>query len=107
MYTPKWTSTHYTLLALRDLGVPPDNPQCRRACELILERGIQPDGGVSYGPAAERRSRGEACISGMSLSILSYFEIADERVDALADIALNEEMADGGWNCRRPAARER
>jgi hypothetical protein len=103
MYTPKWTSTHYTLLALRDLGVPPDNPQCRRACELILERGIQPDGGVSYGPAAERRSRGEACISGMSLSILSYFEIADERVDALADFALNEEMADGGWNCRRPA----
>jgi len=103
MYTPKWTSTHYTLLALRDLGVPNDNVQCRRACELILERGLQPDGGISYPTRPSGRRRGEGCISGMSLSIVSYFGVDDNRVDAIADYALSEQMADGGWNCRRPA----
>jgi hypothetical protein len=101
MYTPKWTSTHYTLLALRDLGVSPANRQCRRGCELILDRGLQADGGISYPSRPSDERRGEACISGMSLSIVSYFEIDDERVDAIADYALNEQMADGGWNCRR------
>ena len=102
MYTPKWTSTHYTLLALRDIGVPGDNAQCRRGCALILERGLQPDGGISYPTRPSDKRRGEACISGMSLSILSYFEMDDDRVDAVADYALNEQMSDGGWNCRRP-----
>ena len=102
MYTPKWTSTHYTLLALRDLGVPPHNTQCRRGCELILERGLQPDGGINYPTRPSDKRRGEACVSGMSLSIVSYFEIDDARVDAIADYGLSEQMADGGWNCRRP-----
>lgn len=103
MYTPKWTSTHYTLLALRDLGVSPANRQCRRACELILDKGVQPDGGINYGTRSDWTRRGEACISGMSLSILSYFEIVDDRVDALADYILTKQMADGGWNCRAVA----
>ena len=102
MYTPKWTSTHYTMLALRDLGVSPANRQCRRACELILDHGLQADGGISYPSRPSDKRRGEACVSGMSLSIVSYFEIDDERVDAIADYALNEQMTDGGWNCRRP-----
>ena len=102
MYTPKWTSTHYTLLSLRDLGVPPDNAQCRRGCELILDRGLQPDGGVNYPSRPSDKRRGEACVSGMSLSIVSYFQMDDDRVDAIADYALHEQMADGGWNCRRP-----
>src|SRR5262245_47347775 len=101
MYTPKWTSTHYTLLALRDLGVPSDNTQCRRACELILDHGLRQDGGVNYITRSEWSQRGEACISGMSLSMLSYFEVPDDRVDMVADYALDEQMADGGWNCRR------
>jgi hypothetical protein len=102
MYTPKWTSTHYTLLALRDLGVSASNARCRRACELILARGLQPDGGVNYGTRGEWTRRGEACISGMSLSMLSYFKVDDARVDAIAGYALSEQMRDGGWNCRRP-----
>jgi len=102
MYTPKWTSTHYTLLSLRDLGVPQHNAQCRRACELILDRGLRPDGGISYPSRPSDKRRGEACISGMSLSIVSYFQTNDDRVDAIADYALNEQMPDGGWNCRRP-----
>ncbi|HEV8217482.1 MAG TPA: hypothetical protein VGP95_16650 [Gemmatimonadaceae bacterium] len=103
MYTPKWTSTHYTLLALRDLGVPASNVGCRTACGLILDRGLQSDGGINYPTRPSDKRRGEACISGMSLSIVSYFEMDDERVDRIADYALKEQMPDGGWNCRKPA----
>jgi hypothetical protein len=37
----------------------------------------------------------------MVLSILSYFEHEDSRLDTIADHLLKEQMPDGGWNCRR------
>jgi hypothetical protein len=37
----------------------------------------------------------------MTLSILSYFRYEDHRLDAIADHLLDQQMADGGWNCRR------
>jgi len=38
----------------------------------------------------------------MVLSILSYFEYGDDRLDTVADHLLARQMPDGGWNCRRP-----
>ena len=38
----------------------------------------------------------------MVLSILSYFEYDDDRLDTLADHLLGQQMPDGRWNCRRP-----
>jgi len=103
LYSPKWTSTTYTMLLLRDFGLSPDNEQAQRACAPLLDFGLQPDGGVSYGTWAQWTRRGETCITGMVLSILSYFEYDDARVDTIADHLLHEQMPDGGWNCRRPA----
>ena len=37
----------------------------------------------------------------MVLSILSYFEHDDARLDAVAAHLLEQQMPDGGWNCRR------
>jgi hypothetical protein len=37
----------------------------------------------------------------MVLSILSYFQLDDDRLDTLVDHLLGEQMSDGGWNCRR------
>jgi hypothetical protein len=37
----------------------------------------------------------------MVLSILSYFECDDDRLDTIADHLLEQQMPDGGWNCRR------
>ncbi len=102
LYTPKWTSTTYTMLLLRDFGLPPENSQARKACGLLLDRGLQPDGGISYGTWAKWTRRGETCISGMVLSILSYFQYDDARLDTVAGHLLDEQMPDGGWNCRRP-----
>jgi hypothetical protein len=98
LYTPKWTSTTYTMLLLRDFGLPANNRQASRACALLLDGGFQRDGGINYGWTG----RSETCITGMVLSILCYFQQEDERLDTLADYLLREQMSDGGWNCRRP-----
>lgn len=102
LYSPKWTSTTYTMLMLRDLGLTPSNQQARRACMLLLDGGLQPDGGINYGTWAKWTRRSETCVTGMVLSILSYFEYDDARLDTLAGNLLEQQMADGGWNCRRP-----
>ncbi len=96
-YHPKWTSTTYTMLLLRDFGLPAANRQARAACTLLLDGGLQRDGGINYG----WRGRSETCITGMVLSILSYFAYEDARLDTLADYLLRQQMPDGGWNCRR------
>lgn len=98
LYSPKWTSTTYTMLLLRDLGLATDNRQARKACALLLDRGLQRDGGINYGS----RGRSETCITGMVLSILSHFRCDDARLNTIATHLLNMQMADGGWNCRRP-----
>jgi hypothetical protein len=97
LYSPKWISTTYTMLLLRDLGLPPRNRLVRKACALMLDHGLQRDGGINYG----WRGRSETCITGMILSILSYFQHHDDRLDTVAAHALEQQMPDGGWNCQR------
>jgi hypothetical protein len=103
LYSPKWTSTTYTMLLLRDFGLPSTNRRARKACALLLDQGLQPDGGINYGRWASWIRRSETCITGMVLSILSYFEFEDDRVDTIARHLLEQQMTDGGWNCARAA----
>ena len=101
LYSPKWISTTYTMLTLRDFGLPPENQQARKACALLLDRGLQRDGGISYGMWAKWTGASETCVTGMVLSILSHFEHEDARLDTIAGHLLEQQMPDGGWNCRR------
>ncbi len=98
LYAPKWTSTHYTLLTLWRLGLPRDEPRALRPARTLLDSGWKSDHGMNFtrGPGGSS----ETCISGMSLALLSYFDIDDERVHLLADHMLGEQMSDCGWNCR-------
>ena len=98
LYTPKWTSTTYTLLLLRDMGLPHDNAAARRACVNFFFRGLEKDGGINLFKSIDYS---ETCVNGMLLSLLSYFHSPDERVHSVARHLLGEEMVDGGWNCRR------
>jgi hypothetical protein len=97
LYSPKWISTTYTMLLLRDFGLSPTSKQVRKPCALLLDEGLQRDGGINYG----WRGRSETCITGMVLSILTYFDYDDYRLETLADHLLEQQMPDGGWNCRR------
>jgi hypothetical protein len=96
LYSPKWISTTYTMLLLRRLGLSPVHPQAMRACQLLLDRGFYRDGGINF----SRYSKySETCVTGMILSILAYFRLADDRLDRLVEHLLDQQMKDGGWNC--------
>jgi hypothetical protein len=97
LYTPKWTSTTYTMLLLRDMGLPHTNQQAAIACALMLERGFCHDEGIGFG-----WSSSETCVTGMVLAILAYFRLNDDRLDRIAEHLLERQMTDGGWNCRLP-----
>jgi hypothetical protein len=101
LYYPKWISTTYTMMLLRDFGLPPANAQTRKASRVLLDEGLQRHGGIGYGAWDSGSGRGETCVTGMVLSILAYFQLDDARLDAVAAHLLNEQMPDGGWNCRR------
>lgn len=103
LYNPKWTSTTYTMLLLRDLGLPAGDRRAQAACRILLDEGLQPDGGVAYGTRARSTRQGETCVTGMALSILAHFGLDDDRVDTIARHLLEQQMPDGGWNCRRAA----
>jgi hypothetical protein len=100
LYSPKWTSTTYTMLLLRDFGLAANNRQAQRACTLLLDQGLRQDGGINYGTWAQWTGQGETCVTGMVLSILAHFEYDDHRLDTVADHLLERQMPDGGWNCR-------
>jgi hypothetical protein len=96
LYTPKWTSTFYTLRLLTQLGLPPNHRGARASCELLLDRGVSDAGGVSLWT----RSWTDTCVTGMLLWMASYYGFAsDERVSRMTRWLLGQQMNDGGWNC--------
>lgn len=94
LYSPKWVSTTYTMLLLRELGLPADDPQAHHACAVLLDSAVGPQSRGGIGWASE------TCIAGILLSILSAFEFDDDRLERFVDHLLGEQMDDGGWNCR-------
>jgi hypothetical protein len=98
LYSPKWISTTYTMLLLKDLGLMPKNIQAKISCKILLDKGFYKDGGINYFLSM---NCSETCVSGIILSILSYFKIDDDRIDQIAKYLLNEQMKDGGWNCQK------
>jgi hypothetical protein len=97
IYTPKWTSTTYTMLTLRQLGLPPNDPRTKRACKIFLDKGFYTDGGINFFSYSLKYS--ETCVTSMILALLAYFRYPDERIHAIAAYLTGQQMPDGGWNC--------
>lgn len=97
IYTPKWTSTTYTMVLLRSFGLPAKHPQAMRGCQVLLDAGFWKDGGINFWPRYHTRS--ETCVSSMVLAVTCWFGFDDARVDRLAEHVVGQQMADGGWNC--------
>ena len=95
-YQPKWTSTHYTILDLKNLGFPPGNIHLDTMVKRILNEKKCPDGGIDYS-----RSLGvsDVCLNGMVLNYGAYFRNIDEGFDSIIENLLKNQMSDGGWNC--------
>ena len=97
-YQPKWISTHYTLLDLRNLNLSPTNDIVQESIELILQNNIADDGGIQLGPSTSQYS--DVCVNGMFLNYASYFKTSEKSMYSIIDCLLKEIMADGGFNCR-------
>ena len=97
LYSPKWTSTTYTLLLLRHCGLTPGHPAASRGVELIWDGARYFDGGLT---PARSIDAPEACVTSMYLTLASYFGYDDARVDTALAWLLANQLSDGGWNCR-------
>ncbi len=96
-YQPKWISTHYSILDLKNLLISPDCPPIRESIVQVLDTLKGEDGGVSpFG--AEQKC--DVCVNGMFLNYATYFMIPEDRLTSIVDFLLTEHMKDGGFNCR-------
>lgn len=98
-YVPKWTSTTYTMLLLRRLGLPPGHPRAIKACQLLLDQGFYSDGGINYFGVL---NHSEVGITGIILSVLAYFQLEDDRVHTIAGFLVGQQLEYGGWNSLSP-----
>ena len=97
-YQPKWTSSHYSLLELRNLGLDPEQPAAHETVGLILTHHKSLDGGID--PRVSVR-RSDACVNGMALNYAAYFGADEDSLASVVDCLLAGRIADGGFNCRR------
>lgn len=96
-YQPKWTSTHYTLLDLRNLGIAPNNALIRASIDQIVATRKISDGGIN---PAKTTQHSDVCVNGMFLNYAAYFKIAEAKLTSIVDFILSQRMGDGGFNCR-------
>lgn len=97
-YQPKWVSTHYTLMDLRQMQLPPDHSSPKDAISMVLSSGKSIDGGIPLGPSTSYHS--DVCVNGMFLNYASYFRTDEHELCSIVDSILQEIMPDGGFNCR-------
>jgi hypothetical protein len=95
-YQPKWISTHYTLLDLRYLELAPDHPVPAEAIGLILHERKAEDGGIN---PAKTIKQSDVCINGMFMTYACYFGAAETHFHSIVDFVIEQQMADGGFNC--------
>ncbi len=96
LYSPKWTSTTYTLLLLHRIGLPSDHPAARLGVQVLIDRARYLDGGATL---AKTIDEPETCITGMLVILASSFQVDDPRVDGLVEWLVDTQLEDGGWNC--------
>jgi hypothetical protein len=95
-YMPKWTSTHYTLLDLKNLNIFPNNKSIKGSLVKILTEEKGRDGGIY---AIGNPGRSDVCVNGMFLNYASYFQVKEEQLTSVIDFLLSQQMSDGGFNC--------
>lgn len=94
-YQPKWISTHYTLLDLRNLNINRTDG-IEKAINLILEHSIGEDGGIN--PSVTIKES-DVCLCGMALNYMCYFNTDEKKLHSIVDFIITQIMDDGGFNC--------
>jgi hypothetical protein len=96
-YSPKWISSHYSILDLRNLWLSPNNSEVGETIHMILKYEKGSDGGINPSGYIEES---DVCMNGMMLNCASYFEADEENLKSIIDFILGQVLPDGGFNCR-------
>lgn len=96
LYSPKWTSTTYTLLLLERLGLERGDPRALAGCRRLWDGARWYGGGLTL---AKTVREPETCITGMLVQLAAAFGHEDPRLDPTVEWLLGQQLADGGWNC--------
>ena len=93
----KWTGAHWRLVSLVELGVTKSNRGARAAARTVLDWIANPAWRRSVINGRERR---HASMEGNALAVVCRLGMAkDLRAKALAEVLLQAQWPDGGWNC--------
>jgi hypothetical protein len=93
-FFPEWISTEATLRLLYVFGLDPASDEARRAIAPIHENARWDyDPNMRYWDGEV-----EPCINGRTVAVGAYF---GQDVRGIVDRLLNDQMADGGWNCEQ------
>jgi hypothetical protein len=95
-YQPKWISTHYTLLDLRNLCINPMNRNITNTINMVLSDEKGKDGGILPIGADQIC---DVCVNGMFLNYASYFKPDLEKMKSIIDFIASQKLEDGGFNC--------
>ncbi|MFC1509256.1 prenyltransferase/squalene oxidase repeat-containing protein [Candidatus Omnitrophota bacterium] len=95
-YQPKWTSTHYSLMDMKHLGMLPEQKVAQQTVLLIIRDHKGPDGGINPSPNIKES---DVCLNGMFLNYACYFKAHEDSLKSIVDFLLSEQMGDGGFNC--------
>ena len=95
-YQPKWISSHYTILDLKNLGISRNTLEVYRTLSNVLRELKGPDGGI-YPIGTDKKS--DVCVNGMFLNYAAYFGMEEKALCSIVDFLIAEHMADGGFNC--------
>ena len=94
-----YTDTFHVLELLRRFGLDPASAEARRAIGLVREHVVWKGGAPVDTPWDDNRffeGEVEPCINGNVVATGSYFGVP---MTALVERLLDEQLADGGWNC--------
>ncbi len=95
-YQPKWTSSHYSLLELKNLMMY-KTQGIEKAINIILKENIEEDGGINPHTSIPKS---DVCINGMALGYMCWFGARENQLETVVDFIIGQHMSDGGFNCR-------
>jgi hypothetical protein len=93
LYFPYYTATNWRALVLSDLGLDASVPQIKKLAETLFRYKLRLSSPFNF-------FYEEMCISANTARMLTTFGYADDpRVKKLFDWLIEDQRADGGWNC--------
>jgi len=93
-YFPEWTSTSAVLHQLYLFGLDPSSDEAKKAIAPVHQAARwEYDENLRFFDG-----EAEPCINGRTVAIGAYF---GQDVAGIVDRLLNDQMADGGWNCEQ------